>query len=114
MTQLIDGTQFLEYMAALKWSKKGKLSAEENGFISLERASWRCIKKNQTNKQTRINDSGSDLCREKDKLLGRNVVLLNHHRGIGDGDQFLVERSENLGRPFIVESTESPRVSVNI
>lgn len=55
------------------------------------------LKDNQTSKteftpQQDYNMMSYDfnLCRQKDKLLWRDIVLLDNHRGVSDGDMVLV------------------------
>lgn len=59
-------------------------------------------------------DSSFNLCWQKDELLGRDIVLLNHHGWVSDGDLLLVQRSKNLAWPLLISSTKSPGVAVYI
>lgn len=99
VTKLVNWPQFLEDVTPLQPHRFNKLG--------------HCYAKLFVYNMTSHNSS-FNLCREEDKLLRKDVVLLNHHRGISNGDLLLVQRGKNLGRLLFSNGTKSPRVSIYI
>ncbi len=73
VTELVYRTQFLENMTPLQDSKESTLSIQKIDIVpsNMSGRSTVCDMMNC--------DISFNLCREKDKLLRRDVVLLDHH-----------------------------------